>query len=122
MSTAVQATQATTAQTTAQTTALAVHIYIDGAAVNACEFNKTKTREFQSVLLNALKPANKNHYLELDMDSNDEHSVITCTNEHDAAIPIPADILARTNKYVAIPSCAGYAWNHGNLKVWLSMM
>ena len=96
---------------------LAVHIYINGASVNAYEFNKTKSYEFRNVVLLALKPINKNHYLEIDMDSNDEYGVITCTNEHDIVINIPSDVVARVNKYIAIPYPS---WKYGNLKILLS--
>ena len=99
---------------------LGVFIYINGVAVNACEFNKTKSNEFRTVVLNALKPANKNHYLELDMDSNDEYGIITCTDEHDNVIPIPSDVSARTNKYIGIPPSS--TWRHGHLKILLSVL
>jgi hypothetical protein len=97
-------------------TSLSVHIYINGAAVNVCEFNKTKSHDFRTVVLHTLKPLNKNHYLELDMDSNEEYAIITCTNEDDKTIPIPSDVTARANKYIGIP------WTHGSMKILLSHM
>lgn len=99
---------------------LAVHIYINGVAVNACELNKTKSNEFRAQVMNALKPANKNHYLELDLDSNDEYGIITCTDADDNIIPIPSDVIARTNKYIAVQTSP--TWMHGNLKILLSIM
>lgn len=96
---------------------LAVHIYVNGSSVNAYDFNKTKSYEFRNVALAALKPLNKNHYLEIDMDSNDEYGILTCTNENDIVINVPADVVARVNKYIAIQSAS---WKHGNLKILLS--
>jgi hypothetical protein len=98
---------------------LAVHIYINGNAVNTYEFNKTKSNDFRTVTLATLKPVNKNHYLELDMDSNDEYGIITCTNEHDTVINIPSDVIVRINKYIPITSSN---WTYGNLKILLSAM
>ena len=99
---------------------LALHIYINGVAVNVCELNKTKSNELRAQVMNALKPANKNHYLELDLDSNDEYGIITCTDEHDKDIPIPSDVITRTNKYIPIPTSS--SWTYGNLKILLSIM
>jgi hypothetical protein len=99
---------------------LAVHIYINGVAVNACELNRTKSYEFRMIVLNTLKPMNKNHYLDIDMDSNDEYGIITCTDEHDKVIPIPPDIIARTNKYIGIPTSSD--WTYGNIKILLSFI
>jgi hypothetical protein len=99
---------------------LAVHIYINGSAVNACEFNKTKSNEFRTLVLAALKPVNKNHYLELDMDTHDEYGILTCTDERDNPITVPSDVSTRTNKYIAISPSS--AWTHGNLKILMSFL
>jgi hypothetical protein len=101
-------------------TSLAVHIYVNGASVNACEFSRKQCFELNQLILNVLKPASKNQYLDLDMDSNDEYGIITCTDAQDNAAIIPSDVAARANKYISIPTSS--EWTQGNLKILLSIL
>jgi hypothetical protein len=80
-----------------------VHLYINNVAVNVETLNRTKAAEFRRVVLELLKPANKNCYLELDLDSNDEHGILTCTDQHDKDMCFPPEVVSRMNKYVYVP-------------------
>lgn len=80
-----------------------IHLYINSVAVNVGNLNKKQSTEFRRALLAVLKPFNKNCYLELDLDSHDEHGILTCTDQHDEVASLPPEVTCRTNKYVHIP-------------------
>jgi hypothetical protein len=80
-----------------------IHLYINNVAVNVDTLTKKQSAEFRRALLAVLKPANKNCYLELDLDSSDEYGILTCTDENDMDMSFPVEVKSRTNKYVYIP-------------------
>lgn len=100
-------------------TSIAVYLYINNASVNVCELTKTQGFELKQALLTTLKPMNKNCYLELDLETNDEYAVITCTDQDDKPCNLPPDLTARTNKYITVTT---NEWKTGNLKILLSML
>ena len=98
---------------------IAAYLYIDNVSKNVCELNRTQGYALKLALLQTLKPANKHCYLEVDLDSNDEYAILTCTDEHDKQSELPIDLVSRTNKYipVIIPE-----WKVGNIKILLSTL
>jgi hypothetical protein len=85
------------------TKSIAVHLYINNVAVNVYNLTKRQSHEFRRALLNTIKPANKHRYLELDLDSNEEYGILTCTDESDTPVDVPNDISVRVNKYMHVP-------------------
>ena len=86
-----------------------VHLYINNVDVNVDNLNKKQAAEFRRALLSVLKPFNKNCYLELDLESHDEHGILTCTDQNDETMSLPPEVTSRTNKFVNIPM--GSEWN-----------
>jgi hypothetical protein len=100
-------------------TSIAVYLYINNASKNVCELNRTQGFELRNALLATLKPYNKNCYLELDLDTNDEYAILTSTDEDDKPCNLPPDVTARINKYIAVLT---NEWKTGNLKILLSKL
>ena len=98
---------------------IAVYLYINNESKNVCELNRTQGFELKQALLATLKPHNKNCYLELDLDANDEYAILTSTDEDDKPCNLPPDVSARINKYIAITT---NEWKMGNLKILLSRL
>jgi hypothetical protein len=90
--------------------AVSVHLYINGAPVDVGTLSKRKGMDFKTALLAFLKPSNKNQYLELDIDSNDEYGILRCTDEVDAECCIPPLTLSRLNKYTTISMTSYSEW------------
>jgi hypothetical protein len=100
-------------------TSIAVYLYINNVSTNVCELNRKQSFELNHALLATLKPLNKNCYLELDLETNDEYAILTCTDTHDKPCNLPPDVTARINKYIAVTT---NEWKTGNLKILLSML
>ncbi len=99
---------------------ISVYLYINSVSKNVCELNRTQGFELKQALMAILKPHNKNCYLELDLDTNDEYAILTCTNEDDKPCDVPPDVTARINKYIAVTT--SNEWKMGNLKILLSRL
>jgi hypothetical protein len=103
-------------------TSIAVHLYINGYAMNVYNLNKLQAKEFHRALLQHLKPINKNQYLELDLDSNEEYGILKCTNEHDTFVELPTEVVSKINRYMYIP-VSNNVWNtEDKISVLLSLM
>lgn len=98
-----------------------VNLYINDVAVNVDNLNKKQSAEFRRALLTVLKPANKHLYLELDLDAHEEHGILTCTNEDDAIVCLPPEVVSRVNKFVYVPVVS--EWNPtSRITVLMSLM
>ena len=93
---------------------ISVHLYVNGAPVNVGTLSKRKGMDFKNALLALLKPANKNQYLEFDIDTHDEYGVLTCTNEVDAPCAIPSSVTSRLNKYIVLAMDSYSEWSGGD--------
>jgi hypothetical protein len=89
---------------------IVVHMYVNNIAIDVYNLTKTQSFEFRSALLNQLKPLNKQFYLELDLEFNEEYGILKCTNEHGEYVAIPNDILSKINRYIYIPIPVSNGW------------
>jgi hypothetical protein len=82
---------------------VSIHIHVNNVEVHMDTLSRKQESEFKRAFLSYFKPLNKNQYLELDLDSNNEYAVLKCTNQHDIPCELPKEITSRLNQYVYIP-------------------